>query len=240
MRAKLAQLVLQLPKGQRSVLVLAVVAVVSLVAGMGLSRLIQSPAQAAANLSPPAAGPITYKLDKRVISNDVVLRAEVQRENSVELQRVTGMGDSGIPAVVTGQVPTRGSELSAGHVALEVVGRPVIALQGDLPVYRDLGPGMSGPDVVQLREALRALGINAGNPANTTYDAALAAGVRALFARAGYTAPAPNDLFDDGVKAAKGQVNAATQMVAGAQRTFDVARRGGVTPADVVAADGAV
>lgn len=77
----------RVPTGRRSVVVLAVVAVVSLVAGMGLSRLIQSPAQAAANLAPPSAGPITYKVDKRVISNDVPLRAEVRREGSVELKR---------------------------------------------------------------------------------------------------------------------------------------------------------
>ncbi|MCL2091550.1 MAG: hypothetical protein FWH11_10215 [Micrococcales bacterium] len=228
------------PTGRRSVIVLALVAVVSLAAGMGLSRLIQSPAQAAANLAPPSAGPITYKVDKRVISTDVPLRAEVRREDSVELRRTTGAGDAGIPAVVTGQLPEKGSQLTAGQVALEVTGRPVIALPGDLPVYRDLGPGMSGPDVVQLREALRSLGINGGDPSNDTYDATLAAGVRALFSRVGYTAPAPNEALDESVKAAKSQVTAATQGKASAQRTLDAARRGGATAAEIVAADGAV
>ncbi len=230
----------QVRTGRRSVVVLAVVAVVSLVAGMGLSRLIQSPAQAAANLAPPSAGPITYKVDKRVISNDVPLRAEVRREGSVELKRTSGAGDASVPAVVTGRVPEKGSELGAGQVALEVAGRPVIALPGELPVYRSLGPGMSGPDVVQLRQALQSLGINAGSPSNDTYDASLAAGVRTLYSRAGYTAPAPDEMLDDTVKSAKTAVTTAGQSVAAAKRTLDAARRGGATPAAIVEADGAV
>ena len=226
-------------KGRRSVVVLTVVAVVSLVAGMGLSRLIQSPAQAASKLAPPSAGPITYKVDKRVISNDVPLRADVRREGSVELKRTGGGGDASTPAVVTGHLLTPGDELAAGQVVLEVTGRPVIALVGDLPVYRDLGAGMSGPDVVQLREALRSLGISVGDPANDTYDATLAAGVRTLYSRAGYTAPEPSSALDDDVKTAKTQVTTAGQGVGTAQRTLDAARKG-ATPAAITEADGQV
>ncbi|MCL2423099.1 MAG: hypothetical protein FWD11_04265 [Micrococcales bacterium] len=237
---KLALRMPQLRQGHRSVLILAVVAAVSLVVGMGLSQLIQSPGQAAANRKPPEAGPITYKVDKRVISNDIPLRAEIKRENAVELVRAAGIGDTGTPAVVTGQIPENGSELTAGQVVLEVTGRPVIALVGELPVYRDLGPGMSGPDVVQLREALRDLGINAGDVRNNVYDASLATAVRALYSRAGYTPPALNEALDESVKAANSQVTAASQQVSAAQRTLDAARRGGATNAEIVAADGAV
>lgn len=141
---------------------------------------------------------------------------------------------------MTGRVPEKGTELAAGQVALEVAGRPVIALPGELPVYRSLGPGMSGPDVVQLRQALQALGINAGSPSNDTYDATLAAGIRTLFSRAGYTAPEPDEMLDDGVKSAKTEVTTAGQGVMAAQRTLDAARRGGATTAEIVAADGAV
>ena len=169
--------------GRRTIVVMAVVAVVCLALGLLLSRLIVSPGQAAANAAAPTAGPITVPVESRVIANEVLLRGDVGYDDPVDLAMETG--DLGGPAVVTGQVKGVGATVEAASVALEVVGRPVIVLPGDLPTYRTLRSGVSGPDVQQLKHALRAVGLDGGDPGNATYDAATAAGVRALYQKVG-------------------------------------------------------
>lgn len=52
---------------------------------------------------------------------------------------------------------------------LEVTGRPVTVLEGVLPMWRDFEPGIEGPDVLQLQEALARLGRYRGGP-NERYD----------------------------------------------------------------------
>src|SRR5699024_7989052 len=153
-----------------TIVAMAVVAVVCLGAGLLLSRLIVSPGKAAADAAPPTAGPITVPVENRVIANELVIRGDVGYDDPVALRIETG--DLGGPAVVTGQVPQVGSEIGPASVVLEIVGRPVIVLPGELPTYRSLRAGVSGPDVLQLKAALGALGIGAGDPASDAYDAA--------------------------------------------------------------------
>ncbi|MEB0161123.1 hypothetical protein, partial [Pseudomonas sp. AH2 (2023)] len=75
----------------------------------------------------------------------------------------SGLGGA---AVVTGNVPEVGAMLDPLSVGLTVSGRPVIVLPGELPAYRSLAFGMSGPDVVQFKQAMAAVGIDAGDPAS--------------------------------------------------------------------------
>lgn len=207
--------------GNRTLLVLAGVAVLSLVAGLGLSRLVLNPAEAAARTAPPEAGPITVPVESRELSNDVTIRGDVVFDDAVDLRVETA--DLGERAVVTGQVPEAGATLDAGAVALEIAGRPVLVLPGGLPTYRTLRVGVSGPDVLQLKTALGALGIGAGDPASDVYDAATAAAVSELYRRAGYPAPAPSDeaaaaltAAERGVRSAQAEVTAAEGALAGA------------------------
>ncbi len=197
--------------GNRTIVVLAAVAVVALVAGLALSRFVVNPAQAAADAAPPAAGPITVPVESRQLSNDVLLRGDAVYDDAVDLSIETG--EISGRAVVTGQVPEVGATLDAGSVALEIAGRPVIVLPGDLSTYRTLRPGVSGPDVVQLKAALAALGIDAGDPASDAYDAKTAAGVRALYERAGYGAPVPTREETEAVRMAQQQVRQAQSEV---------------------------
>jgi hypothetical protein len=202
----------------RTIWIMALTAVISLAAGLGLSRMITSPADAAANAAPPEAGPITVPVEQRQLANDVVLRGDAIYEDPVAVALETG--DLGGPAIVTGGVPEVGSTLDAGQVMLEVAGRPVILLAGDLPVYRTLRAGVSGPDVLQLKAALGALGINPGDAASDAYDAATAAAVVELYARVGYPAPtagpdaqAALDMARDAVRSAEEQLTTARQAV---------------------------
>ncbi|QGQ20900.1 hypothetical protein GC089_05300 [Cellulomonas sp. JZ18] len=217
---------------------MAVVAVLCLTAGVLLSRVIVSPGAAAADAAPPSAGPVTVPVERRAIGNEVVLRGDVGYDDPVELRVETG-GTEGGPAVVTGQVKEVGATLDAGAVALEVVGRPVVVLPGELPTYRSLRAGVSGPDVQQLRTALRALGIDGGDPANATYDAAAAAGVRALYQRVGYPAPTAGDEATEAVEAAREAVTAAQEGVRTAQSALTAAGRSDARTS-VTELDGAV
>jgi len=209
--------------GRRTIGVMAVVAVVCLAVGLLLSRLIVSPGQAAANAAPPTAGPITVPVESRVIGNEVVLRGDVGYDDAVALSIETG--DLGGPAVVTGQVKEVGATVDAASVVLEVVGRPVIALPGDLPTYRTLRAGVSGPDVQQLKAALRAVGLDGGDPAGATYDAATAAGVRALYQKVGYEPPTGGEEVKEAVKIAQESVAAAQTEVGTAEAALGSAGR---------------
>ena len=214
----------RLSGGNRTIAVMALVAVLSLAAGLGLSRLVVSPAQAAADAAPPVAGDITVPVESRLIANDVVIRGDARYDDPASVRIETGDLDG--PAVVTGQVPAVGATLEAATVAFEVAGRPVIVLTGELPTYRTLRAGVSGPDVAQLKAAMAAVGIDAGDPADADYDSRAADGVRALYARVGYEAPTAGEDVTAAVDAAREGVRGAEEAVAAAQRDLKAARAG--------------
>lgn len=217
--------------------IIAAVATVSLIAGLLVGRFVVSPADAASRSGPPEAGLITVPVQFGELSNDVVLRGEVAYADPVEV-RVDISAIAG-PAVVTGQVPEAGAELGALSVAIEIVGRPVIVLPGELPAYRTLGYGVSGPDVVQFKTAMRAVGIDAGDPANNVFDAMAANAVTALYAQAGYPVSNVVGGAADEVRAAQDAVRSAEDALAQAQTALDLIR-GGPSAVDVRQADNAV
>ncbi len=203
---------------------MAAVAVVSLAAGLGLSRLIVSPAEAAADAAPPVAGPITVPVESRVIANGVTLRGDARYDDAAQVR--VEAGDLGGPAVVTGRVPEIGTTLEAASVALEVAGRPVIVLAGALPTYRSLSSGVTGPDVLQLKAALAALGIAAGDVTSDRYDSATADGVVALYRRVGYEPPTPSAALKASVDAARDALTQSQDALAAAKRELTKAASG--------------
>ncbi|WP_051468839.1 peptidoglycan-binding protein [Actinomadura oligospora] len=85
--------------------------------------------------------------------------------------------------VITG-LPRLGRVVRQGQVLYRVDGRPVVFFKGGrTPMYRDLRPGVTGPDVQELNAALAASGYDADGSIPTgsdTYTAATAAAVRNL------------------------------------------------------------
>lgn len=214
----------RLLQGNRVIWVIAVVAVVSLIAGIALSRFVISPADAASNAAAPKGGLITVPVEFRALSNNVTIRGDANFADSVDVTVETG--DLGGPAVVTGQVPEIGATLGAASVALEVTGRPVIVLPGDLPVYRTLRVGVSGPDVVQLKQALQSLGINPGDVASNVFDSATAAGVAALYASVGYPAPESPEGTTENIASANEGVSSAQDNLTAANIALQKAKAG--------------
>ncbi|MEV7962926.1 hypothetical protein [Oerskovia paurometabola] len=224
-------------RGHRLIWLVAGIAVLSLLAGIVVSRLVVSPAQAAADAKAPDAGLITVPVEKKVIANDVTLRGDVKYDDAVQVKVETA--DLGGPAVVTGQVPALGAELGQTSIALEVSGRPVIVLPGELPAYRTLRVGVSGPDVAQLKAALTAVGIDPGKADSNVYDAATATAVDKLYANVGYPSPSSGDEAKDGVEAATQGVKDAEDALTSARADLSTSR-GGATEVEKLEADNAV
>jgi peptidoglycan hydrolase-like protein with peptidoglycan-binding domain len=157
------------------------VAIVSWIAGAR----IQSPAEAAARTAPPIPSPILVPVEMRVLTSDIVTRgtARFGLPQSISLAPSTLKPGNG---VIT-SLPEHGAQLNEGEVLLVASGRPVFVLQGDVPVYRDLIPGNSGDDVLQLESALKRLGFDPGQM-DGIYDEATSEAVGDWYAAAGFDA----------------------------------------------------
>jgi peptidoglycan hydrolase-like protein with peptidoglycan-binding domain len=169
---------------RRNLLVLLGVAVlVSALTTWVAAAQIRSPAEVAARTAAPEPSRILAPVEERVLAARIVTRGTAQfgspRELAVTLSELKG------GAGVITHLPRRGSRVKGGEVVAQISGRPVFLLAGSTPMYRDLGPGMSGPDVRQLEQALRALGLQPG-PVDGTYDGGTEAAVTRLYRRAGY------------------------------------------------------
>ncbi|MUK01223.1 hypothetical protein GM708_04315 [Vibrio cholerae] len=221
----------------RTLWIVAAAAVLSLVAGLLLGRFLVSPADAAADAEPPAAGLVTVPVEFGQLSNDVTIRGEVAYADPVEV-RIDTSSISGA-AVVTGQVPEEGTELKALSIALEVAGRPVIVLPGELPGYRTLQVGLTGPDVVQFKTAVRTIGIDAGDPADPVFGVEAANAVATLYSNAGYAAPAAEEGSEEALVAARESVRTAEQGLATAQSDLATTPVG-ATAVEILEADNAV
>ncbi|MFT4232231.1 MAG: hypothetical protein QM606_05575, partial [Leucobacter sp.] len=207
--------------GTRLVALIAAVAVVSLLAGVAVMQFIVSPAEIAARTAPPEPGPVTAPVEKRVIENTIVSRGEVTYADAVDVT-IDAAGGEDRP-VITGHVPEVGDVLTAGSIALELAGRPVIVLPGALPAYRTLSVGMRGPDVVQLKTALNSMGFGAGDASSDVFEYDTAVALGALYEQSGYDPANGGQEAQMALRDAERAVRDANTAVAQAQAALDEA-----------------
>jgi peptidoglycan hydrolase-like protein with peptidoglycan-binding domain len=162
-------------------IVLGVVVGAALGAWFAGSR-IQSPAELAARTAPPAPSQLLVPVESRVLSSEVVTRGTIRFGLPQPVSIVTSAvkGSAGLIAAI----PRPNAGISEGEVLLTVSGRPVVALRGSTPVFRDLSLGVSGDDVRQLKEALARLGFDPGG-VDGVYDQQTAAAVERWHKSAG-------------------------------------------------------
>jgi multidrug efflux pump subunit AcrA (membrane-fusion protein) len=206
-------------RGNRLLWIVAAASAVCLTAGYAGGAMLSSAGAAEVSTK---GGPITVPVESLKLTNTVKLRGDAAFDDAVEVK--VASGELGGPAVVTGAVPQVGSTLDALSVALEVVGRPVIVLPGALPAYRTLRAGHSGPDVVQLKGALRGVGLNPGD--SDVYDSTTANAVAALYDKVGYSAPPAGPDSKAAVQSAKQAVASAESTLESAQRDLATASMG--------------
>ena len=164
-----------------SAVLLAVAAAAGLALAIG-SR-IESPADAAARTAPPAPSPILVPVEKRVLGSNIVTRgtARFGVPQPVSIAPSTLKATAGLITIL----PLRNTQVSEGGVLLTASGRPVFVLQGELPAYRDMVPGVQGDDVLQLERALARLGFDPG-AVDGLYDQQTAAAVARWYKARGW------------------------------------------------------
>ena len=165
--------------------------VVAAAGGWVAGRRVKSPDQVKAEAAPPKPSRLTVPVEKRVLSSTLIVRGLVRYGEPKAVVLPQSTVKQNVNPVVS-QPPTKASTLKEGDKALEVGGRPVFVLTGELPAYRDLRPGDSGVDVQQLEEALARLGHDPG-PIDGTYDSATENAVEGWYRGAGYEAFGPTD-----------------------------------------------
>ncbi len=95
--------------------------------------------------------------------------------------------------VVTGAYVTVGQRIPYGSPLVAVSGRPLFALDLEIPLYRDLERGMNGPDVESLQRSFQQVGLYRG-AIDGDYGELTARAVKALYTRARQPLPtAAND-----------------------------------------------
>ncbi len=193
------------------------VAVASAAAGIVVGTQIKSPADEAAARQAPPASRITVPVEQRILSSSLVLSGEVQYNEPTPIRLAGSVGvDEGDAQVITA-VPDLDQLVQEGDVLLEVTGRPVFTLQGELPMYRRLSSGSEGPDVLQVEQALERLGYAPGQVDNI-FDEATGAAVTAMYTDAGYEPEGPS-------RSQRDELRLARQAVTDAETGLRLARQ---------------
>ena len=152
---------------------------------------------------------------------------------AVGLSLVAGVD---VAPVVTAMPKKLGDPVAEGEPVLEVSGRPVIALQSPVPLYRDILPGSSGADVKALQESLRRLGLDPST--GSTFDGRTQGAVEDLYERLGYeTADTGKESFAL-LRQLKTGVDDARDALVAAERELERQRQ--VAPDDTAALADAV
>ncbi|MCD0443366.1 peptidoglycan-binding protein [Glycomyces sp. A-F 0318] len=122
-------------------------------------------AVAAAGLAAAGAVHVAGGEEPTAAAEDPGATATVEQRDLAKSEEVVGTlsyGDvrtlnGSVPGTVT-WLPKAGSVIGAGDAVYDVDNVPVVAMHGDLPLWRDLAPGVEGPDVAQLESNLVELG----------------------------------------------------------------------------------
>jgi membrane fusion protein, multidrug efflux system len=177
---------------RRRIFALAVVGlvIVAVIGAFLLTSAIKSPAEQAEETKAPAATPLTVPVVKTVLTATVLAQAAVGAPPEVSPSVLGGGGGSGdVQPIVTRVYHGQGSYVGQGTVLVEVAGQPFFVLGGTVPAYRDLSPGETGQDIVQLQDDLGQLGYGLGADTLGVYGPGTAAAVSAFYQAIGYTAP---------------------------------------------------
>jgi peptidoglycan hydrolase-like protein with peptidoglycan-binding domain len=197
-------------------------AVVVAAAGGGwfAGRRVASPAEVAARSKPPAPSRITVAVEKTVLASTLITRGLVRYGEPKPV--VLSQSSLKTIAPVVTQSPEKGRSIKEGDKALEIGGRPVLVVEGSLPTYRDLRPGDRGPDVDQLKAALKRKGFNPG--AGAIYDAATERAVSDWYRSVGYDPFEATEAQKQQLRTARDAAQRARDAVITAERSLQTAQ----------------
>jgi hypothetical protein len=226
---------MQRRRGLRVVAVLLGVSVASGAIGYVVSRSVKSPAEVALRTAPPRPSRLTAPVEFRVLRSTLFTRGTVRFGSPRPVTLPASPAKTGSLVVTT--PPVKGTELGDGTTAGLIGGRPVIALIGPTPMYRDIRPGDSGDDVTELKAALRRLGYTPS--ATASFDTRTQQALAALLAARGYEPFGPTVTEQASLRTARDAVTKAADQVTTARAAVATATKP-VSPDKTLAADEAV
>lgn len=100
-----------------------------------------------------------------------ITRGDVVNTESLD-GTLTYAGERTVSASAAGVVtwvPRDGDTVTRGHPLYRVGNRPIVLMYGKLPVYRNMYPGVKGPDVRQLEANLKTAGFGDGITVDDEY-----------------------------------------------------------------------
>lgn len=187
------------------------------------AQVMRSPAELAAEAEPPEPSEVTVPVERTELVADVIVRSTVRFDEPFPVS-LGGNLDVDGELIVT-RIPEEGAEVDEGDVLLEVSGRPVFVLSGQIPMFRDLRPGSSGEDIEGLQAALDRLGYDVGSVDGVLGDTTQAA-IDALYEDAGFAPPAPSTEEVERIEQAEERRANAEDQLAQAQAQLEQARAG--------------
>jgi hypothetical protein len=188
--------------------------------GWFAGRRVASPAEVAARSKPPVASRITVAVEKTVLASTLITRGLVRYGEPKPV--VLSQSSLKTIAPVVTQSPEKGRSIKEGDKALEIGGRPVLVVEGSLPTYRDLRPGDRGPDVDQLKAALKRKGFNPGT--GLTYDATTERAVSDWYRSVGYDPFEATEAQKQQLRTARDAAQRARDAVITAERALQTAQ----------------
>ena len=206
---------------RRSFAVSAVIGFALASAGIGwaVGQRIESPNEAARSAEPPPASAITVPVELRALSANVIIRGDITYEDAAAVRLPVSEG------IVTKSSPETGTSLEEGQLLVEIDSRPTFVLSGELPVYRDITPGLRGDDIAQLQSSLQRLGIYAG-VVDGEFDAETQDAVRFFYVASGYDPRPPTREQLDALDAATKSVETARDSLRSAQQALVESTKG--------------
>ena len=206
---------------RRSFAVSAVIGFALASAGIGwaVGQRIESPNEAARSAEPPPASAITVPVELRALSANVIIRGDITYEDAAAVRLPVNEG------IVTKSSPETGTSLEEGQLLVEIDSRPTFVLSGELPVYRDITPGLRGDDIAQLQSSLQRLGIYAG-VVDGEFDAETQDAVRFFYVASGYDPRPPTREQLDALDAATKSVETARDSLRSAQQALVESTKG--------------
>ena len=192
-------------------------------AGFAVGRQVKSPADAAADVAAPVASRLAVPVERKVLAATLLTRGDVRFGDPKPVVLPPSSLKASLGNLVT-LAATKGQEIESGKRILEVAGRPVLALVGSTPAYRDLRPGDRGDDVRQLEAGLRTLGFDPGKT-DGAYDANTEKAVEAWYRQVGYEPFGPTESQRTQLQTLRDSASRAADGVRSAQRSFDAAAK---------------
>jgi peptidoglycan hydrolase-like protein with peptidoglycan-binding domain len=229
----------RLARQRRALLGVGVGAALLAVGGLIGASLVKSPQQLAADTAAPPPTVTTEPVVSQVVTSSVQMRGvvypSVQYDVYVSAADSSAAGSSSTgPMYISKLEVAAGGTIRNGKQLAELDGEPLFALAGQVPAWRDLTPGESGPDVMELQHALATLGYYHDGDTAGYFGSATQAAVAAYYEHLGYAAPtsggvpAADVIFLPSLPASVVAVNGATGQQPG-QPFLELAARGSLT-----------